>query len=218
MPVGQRLQIPLELELKVVVSQLTGVLETELSSCGRVENAFTHWAIFAVYFKNLKDLFYKVRVFCVHVCMCAMCMPVPAEVTTGHHSLWNWSCRYLWATLWVLGIEPGPLLEGQALWPAKHLSSHHPLRYILRRVSPQVTKTDLEFLVILLPQPCKCCDYRFKPLFIAWIVNSWEHNYYKHLSGIHASGMERLMLNPRQLTLFRFMICYKWKKLVYLEK
>ena len=39
-----------------------------------------------------------------HVCS------VPMEVRGGHQIPWNWSYRWFWAAMWVLGIEPSVLL------------------------------------------------------------------------------------------------------------
>lgn len=38
--------------------------------------------------------------------VCDICL-VPVKVRAGCQIPWNWSDRWLWATMWVLGIEPG---------------------------------------------------------------------------------------------------------------
>lgn len=35
-----------------------------------------------------------------HVCL------VPMEATKKNQIHWNWCCRWLWATIWVMGTEP----------------------------------------------------------------------------------------------------------------
>ena len=49
--------------------------------------------------------------FCVYgvffcVCVCTICVQCPQK-PERHQSPWNWSYRCLWATMWVLTIEPG---------------------------------------------------------------------------------------------------------------
>jgi hypothetical protein len=40
--------------------------------------------------------------------VCAPCVSlVPREARREHWIPWNWSYRQLWATMWVLGVEPG---------------------------------------------------------------------------------------------------------------
>jgi hypothetical protein len=43
---------------------------------------------------------------CPHVWVCSTCLPDAAEAREECGAPWNWSCRYLQATIWVLRIEP----------------------------------------------------------------------------------------------------------------
>lgn len=54
---------------------------------------------------------------CLPACMSVhhLCVWDPLETRRGHQIFWNWSYRYLWATLWVLGVEPGSLEERPVL-------------------------------------------------------------------------------------------------------
>lgn len=52
----------------------------------------------------------------LHVCMCTTCVIGACR----EDSLWNWNYRWLGATKWVLGTEPG-------YWPLSCLSSTSPL-------------------------------------------------------------------------------------------
>lgn len=57
----------------------------------------TSFYFFGVY------LFYAYKCFCLHVCMCNVCMP-------GAHGVqipWHGNCRLLWTTMWMLAIKPG---------------------------------------------------------------------------------------------------------------
>lgn len=50
----------------------------------------------------------------VYVCLCTThvwCLRIQEEALKS----WSWSCRYLWATMWVQKTEPGPLQEQQVL-------------------------------------------------------------------------------------------------------
>lgn len=55
--------------------------------------------------------------FCLFVCPCSGCMKWPKEAREGG---WHRSYRQLWTTLWVLGIQPGPL---EVLFTTGHHSS-----------------------------------------------------------------------------------------------
>lgn len=37
---------------------------------------------------------------------------VPTKIRRGHHIPWDLNCRWLWSTLWVLELNPGPAEEG----------------------------------------------------------------------------------------------------------
>lgn len=47
--------------------------------------------------------FYYVWVFCVHACLCTTCI---TGLKKSHPASWNYSQRWLKASIWVLGIEP----------------------------------------------------------------------------------------------------------------
>jgi hypothetical protein len=52
------------------------------------------------------DSFNIFFILCVGVfCLCVRL--VPTEASRGHQILWNLSYRWLWATKWVLEMEPG---------------------------------------------------------------------------------------------------------------
>lgn len=56
-------------------------------------------------------------VYCLHVCVCTMCVPVEAR---RYWNPWNWTYRCLWATMLILGTEPGsPMEEKQAVLTAE---------------------------------------------------------------------------------------------------
>ena len=65
----------------------------------------SHPFLFGLYFKSI-------FLFCFSGHGCATCMHdfvcaarVCLEKTRGHWIAWNWHCRGLWASLWVLGIK-----------------------------------------------------------------------------------------------------------------
>jgi hypothetical protein len=39
---------------------------------------------------------------CLRACICTVCVQEPEKVRKGHQILWNWSYRWLKATMWVL--------------------------------------------------------------------------------------------------------------------
>lgn len=41
------------------------------------------------------------------MCVLSACVHVPAEIRRGWQMPWKWNCNQLWATLKVLGTEPG---------------------------------------------------------------------------------------------------------------
>lgn len=45
--------------------------------------------------------------FSPHVCLCTTCMPSAHSVQKTQQIVQNWSYSRLWATVWVLGTEPG---------------------------------------------------------------------------------------------------------------
>lgn len=51
---------------------------------------------------------------CMYVCLPFVYL-VPVEFRRGNNNLWNMSYRQLWATIKVLGIEPGPWQEQPVL-------------------------------------------------------------------------------------------------------
>ena len=85
-----------------ILLQIPGI-ELRLSSA---TSTFTHWAISLVYnsFLDICLFLFCVEVFCLHVCVCTMCMHRPQR-PRGHQISWNWNYRCLWTTTQVLGIE-----------------------------------------------------------------------------------------------------------------
>lgn len=67
-------------------------------------------ALIFIWFKKCILLNYLFIVYmcfvCMYVCAPSMCV-VHKEARRGHGIPWDWSCRCLWATLWILGIKPG---------------------------------------------------------------------------------------------------------------
>ena len=52
------------------------------------------------------EFFLYVWVLCLHVCLYTTC-----ETCIVHQISWNWRYRWLWATVWLLGILPSSLEE-----------------------------------------------------------------------------------------------------------
>lgn len=52
---------------------------------------------------------------CIHVCIMPVCI-VPMEARRGYH-IWNWSYRWLWDAVWVLGTKPGSSGQASAFKP-----------------------------------------------------------------------------------------------------
>lgn len=50
-------------------------------------------------------LFYYKSV-CIHECMYSKYVPNATRRHRGHQFPWNWNCKWLWATMWILGIKP----------------------------------------------------------------------------------------------------------------
>jgi hypothetical protein len=42
----------------------------------------------------------------MYICLCTMCIQWSWRSEEGAGSPWNWSYRWLWAAMWVLGIKP----------------------------------------------------------------------------------------------------------------
>ena len=61
-----------------------------------------------LYIFSLKKHFFKVYVYGCFVCMCAcvvhMCL-MHSEASRGLLIFWNWSYKWLWVAMWVLGTE-----------------------------------------------------------------------------------------------------------------
>lgn len=53
------------------------------------------------YFNFLLIILFYTREYFAFTCL------VPAEVRRGLWISWNWSHEWLWASMWVQGIEPG---------------------------------------------------------------------------------------------------------------
>lgn len=64
------------------------------------------------------------------VCMCACvphsCLVVPMEIRQKDQIPWNWNCRWLWATLGVLKIEPRFSCKSKCSSPLSPLPSLPP--------------------------------------------------------------------------------------------
>lgn len=58
-----------------------------------------------VFEKDLFTYLLNVTVFCLHLCMASWTCLVPAENGRGHCLPCNWSYRWLYANMWVLGTE-----------------------------------------------------------------------------------------------------------------
>ena len=67
-----------------------------------------------------------------HYLVCMDVFPASVSVSNSHswclkarrQTSWNWGYRQLWATLWMLGIDPG-LLEEQLVLPIAEPSFQH---------------------------------------------------------------------------------------------
>lgn len=46
-------------------------------------------------------------IFCLRVCRCTICVSGAVEARRGHQIPENWSFRWLWAWVYVVGIKPG---------------------------------------------------------------------------------------------------------------
>lgn len=56
------------------------------------------------------------------ICLCTICMPGSPEEGIG--SPWNWSYRWLQATIWVLEINLDPLEEQPRALKYQEISPH----------------------------------------------------------------------------------------------
>lgn len=61
------------------------------------------------------------------LCECIFCVDMPAMTGRGHQICWGWSYRRLWATLWVLRIEPRS--SGRENSALNHLEIFLPMPY-----------------------------------------------------------------------------------------
>jgi hypothetical protein len=62
---------------------------------------FYYYYVYCIYF---------MCVFCLQVCLCTTCVPGTWGDQTRSQMPWNWSPRWLWAAVWVVGIAPGSWL------------------------------------------------------------------------------------------------------------
>ena len=80
----------------------------------------------------------------MYVCMYSVCVYlVPAEIRKRHQMLGNWSYRWLWATMWVLGVTPRPSARATST-----------LNCWAVPADPSVT-SEGEFITRIL----RCCDF-----------------------------------------------------------
>ena len=70
----------------------------------------TTWHTAQTYMHKSLILFVYLFIFYIRkcfACLHTLCMPALCrEARRGAWMPWNWSSRWLWATMWVLGIEP----------------------------------------------------------------------------------------------------------------
>ena len=78
-----------------------------------------------VSFKRYIYLYFMYMFMCLPACMFMhhVCT-VPKEARKGCWIPWNWNYSYLWAAMWVLGIEPGP--SGRPASSLNHWASLQP--------------------------------------------------------------------------------------------
>jgi hypothetical protein len=99
--------------------------------------------------------------FSLHVCIWTVHMSGTGRGQKRTWIPWNWSYGWVWATMWVLGAEPGPWQEQQVLLitkPSLQPAQPPPLFWVRASCSPgwlktcYVVETALQLLV-LLPLP-----------------------------------------------------------------
>jgi hypothetical protein len=86
----------------------------------------SHWLLL-LWQSVLLLLLKNVYLFYMYVCG-PECICVP-HVSRGPQIPWNWSYRWLWATMWVLGIEPG------SYWREACALSHWAIPPVLLKIS-----------------------------------------------------------------------------------
>lgn len=79
------------------------------------------------------------------VFLSTMCALVPLEVRRGHQFPWNRCCRHLWATVWVLRWNAGPLQEEPVLLTADPSLQPWQLAFLCGDFVRLCTKPSLHF-------------------------------------------------------------------------
>lgn len=72
---------------------------------------------------------------CMYICAPCVFLGL-AEIRREHQMLWNWSCRWVWAAMWVLGIEPRS--TGRAASALKHWATSPALMMMVLCLSQRV--------------------------------------------------------------------------------
>lgn len=94
---------------------------------------------------------------------CVLCVPhtflVPTEVKRGHQISWIWSYGWLWANMWVLGVEYRSSARTSSLnhwdiFPAQHIFSCAPppgADIVFSHSGQEMLRSELQALDILFP-------------------------------------------------------------------
>lgn len=97
-------------------------------------------------------------VFCLHVCLCNMCVPGTREAREGHEILWG--SRRLWASTWELGNKLRSRATGSL---SSELSLHPTTRH---------SRMDLELIVKAVVPSDQCDSWRNWVIFTEMIAIS----------------------------------------------
>lgn len=148
--------------------------------CGNLFSPFTTWLSSKDWAQDCQALTHWLASsrICLHGCLCITCVSGAHEGQSWASALLELKLQWLWATMWVLRIEPGPLPEQPVFLIAEQSDSpatFHDFYYCFK----------VYFIVCVYKYPTKLGELFFKILFLCG-----------YFSGIHVWMSVVLNLNP----------------------
>lgn len=104
---------------------------------------------------------------CMYIYAPSMCV-VHKEARRGHGIPWDWSCRCLWATLWILGIKPRCSGKANSVLDCWAIS---PVWQKIKKVSSMISPKILLLQLHCSVSKCWCASNAFLLLIFRLIPN-----------------------------------------------